>query len=87
MGFFSRLFRWDENAPAARQPAEAAASERGLDAATAKAVLAELDIDTAIAAHEHWSARLNAVIKGTSTEQLQPDVVCLDDRCDLGKCL
>lgn len=87
MGFFSRLFRWDENAPAARQPAEAAASERGLDAATAKAVLAELDIDTAIAAHEHWSARLNAVIKGTSTEQLQPDVVCLDDRCDLGKWL
>lgn len=87
MGFFSRLFRWDENAPAARQPAEAAASERGLDAATAKAVLAELDIDTAIAAHENWSARLNAVIKGTSTEQLQPDVVCLDDRCDLGKWL
>ncbi len=87
MGFFSRLFRWDENAPAARQPAEAAASERGLDAATAKAVLAELDIDTAIAAHEHWSARLNAVIKGTSTEQLHPDVVCLDDRCDLGKWL
>ena len=52
-----------------------------------RAVLAELDIDTAIAAHENWSARLNAVIKGTSTEQLQPDVVCLDDRCDLGKWL
>ncbi len=87
MGFFSRLFRWNDNAPAARQPTEAAASERGLDAATAKAVLAELDIDSAIAAHVNWSARLNAVIKGTSTEELHPDVVCLDDRCDLGKWL
>lgn len=87
MGFFSRLFRWDDNAAPASQPAEATASELGLDALTAKAVLAELDIDTAISAHENWSARLNAVIKGTSTEQLQPEVVCLDDRCDLGKWL
>ena len=87
MGFFSRLFRWDENAPAARQPAEAAASERGLDAATAKAVLAELDIDKAIAAHENWKARLQKRLDGTSDEVLDPAVVCLDNRCDLGKWL
>lgn len=87
MGFFSRLFHWDDKAAPASRPAEATASELTLDAHTAAAVLAELDIDTAIAAHENWSARLNAVIKGTSGEELKPELVCLDDRCDLGKWL
>lgn len=87
MGFFSKLFRWDDNAAPSSRPAESTASELGLDAAAAEAVLAELDIDTAISAHENWSARLNAVIKGTSPEELRPEVVCLDDRCDLGKWL
>lgn len=87
MGFFSRLFRWDDNASPTSRPAESTASELGLDAATAKAVLAELDINNAISAHENWSQRLQAVLKGTSSEQLQPEVVCQDDRCDLGKWL
>lgn len=88
MGFFSRLFRWDDNAATpGNQPSTATHSEMGLDASTAKAVLAELDIDTAIAAHENWSTRLLAVIQGKSTEQLKPEVICLDDRCDLGKWL
>jgi len=86
MGFFSRLFQWNDNAsevPRSTGPA----SELTLDAKTAQAVLNELDIDTAISAHENWSARLRAVLQGTSSEQLQPEVVCLDDRCDLGKWL
>ena len=87
MGFFSRLFRWDDNAVPANQPNEGPPSELGLDATTAQAVLAELDIDTAISAHENWSARLHAVIKGTSTEQLRPDVICQDNRCALGQWL
>ena len=87
MGFFSRLFRWDDHAtPAARAP-DAPPSEMGLDAATARAVLAELDIDSAINAHENWKNRLLAVMEGRSDEQLDPAVVCLDDRCDLGRWL
>jgi hypothetical protein len=77
----------DGNADPASRPTTEAASEMALDAATASAVLAELDIDTAIAAHENWSTRLLAVIRGTSGEALQPEVICLDDRCDLGKWL
>lgn len=50
-------------------------------------MLAEIDIDTAIAAHENWKLRLQNYLNGNSTENLQPDVVCLDDRCDLGKWL
>lgn len=88
MGFFSRFFQWNDNttpAPTAPQPPQA--SELGLDAKAAAAVLAELDIDTAIAAHENWKARLQAQLTQQSTESLDPAVVCLDDRCDLGKWL
>ncbi|MCB2018724.1 MAG: CZB domain-containing protein [Hydrogenophaga sp.] len=88
MGFFSRIFRWDDDASTTRPPPlSQPASELTLDAKTAQAVLAELDIDTAISAHENWSARLTAVLRGTSTEQLDPQVICQDDRCDLGKWL
>ena len=86
MGFFSRIFRWNEFATESQPPSQRA-SERGLDAQTAQAVLDELDIDTAISAHENWSARLTAVIRGTSDENLQPDLVCRDDHCDLGRWL
>jgi Chemoreceptor zinc-binding domain len=86
MGFFSRLFRWDDTSDA---PANGAsqASEMVLDERTAREVMAELDIDTAISAHENWSARLLGVIRGSSTEVLEPELVCRDDRCDLGKWL
>jgi hypothetical protein len=88
MGFFSRLFNWNDSAPPSQTgPATGSSSELGLDAKTAAAVLAEIDIDTAIAAHENWKARLQAQLNGTSTEALDPAVVCLDDRCDLGKWL
>lgn len=89
MGFFSRLFGM--NSPTADQlpAAEPAgsASQMGLDAKSAAAILAEIDIDTAIASHENWKLRLQNYLSGNSTENLQADVVCLDDRCDLGKWL
>lgn len=90
MGFFSRLFGMDSAStekPDVSSHASVGASELGLDAQAASAVLAEIDIDTAIAAHENWKLRLQNYLQGNSTETLQPEIVCLDDRCDLGKWL
>ena len=90
MGFFSRLFGLDASAPGNKTKSSESsdrASEMGLDAKSAAAILAEIDIDTAIAAHENWKLRLQNYLNGQSTETLQPEIICLDDRCDLGKWL
>lgn len=39
----------------------------------------------AIEAHTHWKLRLRKHLDGTSEENLNPDVVCKDDQCVLGK--
>jgi Chemoreceptor zinc-binding domain len=82
MGFFDMLFGSKSNAAKAK-----IADEVIFDDATAKLILAEIDIESAIAAHQNWKLRLANVIAGKSTEDLKPDVICLDDRCDLGKWL
>jgi len=89
MGFFSRLFSMGSKDTDKKASSETTgpASELGLDAKSAAAILAEIDIDTAIAAHENWKLRLQNYLNGNSTETLQPEVICLDDRCDLGKWL
>jgi hypothetical protein len=89
MGFFSRLFNIDKVDALSSMPSPVSepASELGLDAKAREAVLAEIDVDTAIAAHENWKLRLQNVLDGKSSEVLQPEMVCLDDRCDLGKWL
>ena len=46
---------------------------------------AGLNFGTAIEAHQKWKLRLQAVIESKSQEKLDPDVLCLDDQCDLGK--
>lgn len=51
----------------------------------ARLALADLDIQVAISAHENWKNRLQAYLEGTSTEVFDANVVCFDDRCDLGK--
>lgn len=51
----------------------------------ARKALVGLDIDVAIAAHENWKVRLRSYLDGNSTEDLRPEVICHDDRCDLGK--
>lgn len=47
--------------------------------------LTELDIDVAIGAHKNWKDRLTNYLEGNSSEDLRPEVICHDDRCDLGK--
>ena len=45
----------------------------------------ELNFMGAIEAHVRWKIRLEAYINGTSEEHLDPEVVCRDDQCALGK--
>jgi hypothetical protein len=44
-----------------------------------------LDIQVAITAHENWKLRLMTYLDGKSSEVFDPQVICFDDRCDLGK--
>lgn len=45
----------------------------------------DLDFDKWVKAHNDWRGRLIAYINGTSTETLNEQVVCRDDRCALGQ--
>lgn len=45
----------------------------------------EISFAEAVKAHVAWKNRLEKVLDGTSEEQLDPAVVCRDDRCVLGK--
>jgi hypothetical protein len=90
MGFFSRLFGNSDTTSdtAANQVAESTSANKiRLDAKTVAAVLDDINIDTAIAAHEHWTLRLQNYLDGQSTEELRPEFICMDDRCNLGKWL
>lgn len=49
--------------------------------------LLDLDIEAAKLAHQNWKIRLEAYLAGSSTEDLRPEHICFDDRCDLGKWL
>ncbi len=90
MSFFSRLFG-NASPTQLKSPPVAidanSVSDIVFDAKSAAAILDEIDIDTAIAAHENWKVRLQNVLNDQSSETLQPEVVCMDDRCDLGKWL
>jgi hypothetical protein len=48
-------------------------------------IIKNIDIMAAINAHLKWKSRLDQYVSGTSTEQLNPQVICLDDQCVLGK--
>ncbi|HTZ00194.1 MAG TPA: CZB domain-containing protein [Rhodocyclaceae bacterium] len=45
----------------------------------------DLDFAKWVKAHQDWRARLIAYINGSSGEALDENVVCQDDRCELGK--
>ncbi len=49
--------------------------------------MTEEDLDFAKWTHVHqqWRGRLLSYINGTSSEALNEEVICLDDRCDLGR--
>ena len=89
MSILSKIFGTDSPVQESTLPTQGADDnhEIRLDPAAAAAVLAEIDIDTAIAAHENWKLRLQNYLDGKSSEDLKPEVVCQDDRCDLGKWL
>lgn len=70
-----KLFFGAEEATETRPPS-------GLDLQEA---MVGLDIETAKFAHENWKLRLQAYLEGNSSEDFSPEVICFDDRCDLGK--
>ena len=72
MGIFSFFFGSTEADSQFNRDLHAAASEG-------------LDIQTAMVAHQNWKLRLESYLNGTSNENFAPEVVCFDDRCDLGK--
>ena len=45
----------------------------------------EINIMDAINAHIQWKLRLERYLNGTSDEKLDPNVICRDDQCKLGK--
>jgi methyl-accepting chemotaxis protein len=69
MGFFSRLFGRDKQD----------------DGAVREAIRSEIDIPQCIEAHMKWKGRLQSYLDGSSTEVLDPMVICRDDQCVLGK--
>ncbi len=88
MGFFSRWFKRDEDFTVSELMApDDAGDQPVLDTRTKSAVMAELDIHQAIAAHERWKLLLEQVLDGAACDDLDPELVCQDDRCDLGKWL
>ncbi len=88
MGLIRRVLGWkrvsaDPAAPAsALDPWEATRQSR-----QAETVLAALDIDAAIQAHERWKERLMDYLEGRSQERIDPAVVRRDDRSALGRWL
>lgn len=89
MGVFKRLFQLVHPPPDPSEPVQAAAnaSEIVLDSAYAATFLTEIDIDAVIASHQALQGRLQALLDGTPDPALQPEVLCLDHLCRLGRWL
>lgn len=47
--------------------------------------LKDIDFYKAVHAHVMWKKRLQDYVDGVSTEDLDHSVICLDNKCDLGK--
>jgi len=91
MGFFSRLFQpRADGLPVAddwTSLPDSNASELVLFGDEASKLLAEIDIDAAIASHERWVPWLYQALQGVKDEQLRPEVICNDDCSELGQWL
>lgn len=48
-------------------------------------IVGSIDVMAAINAHVRWKVRLEDYLYGTSEEKLDPNVICLDNQCVLGK--
>ena len=44
-----------------------------------------MNFEEAVLVHQRWKTKLRMAVDGKSTESLDPNVVCKDDQCDLGK--
>lgn len=87
MGFIRRVLGLGAQPAREQEQAQAQArsdSSTGQDSRRTQTVLAALDIDAAINAHERWKARLMDYLEGRSTEPMDPDVIRQDQRSALG---
>ncbi len=90
MGFFNRLFKIRPQGTDSAESAWASednASELVLDEEYASTLMTEIDIDTAITAHEALRGRLQRMLDGAPDPALQPDMLCREDQCFLGRWL
>lgn len=85
MGFIRRIF--GQASPGSAEPLALFDSASAANSKKAVTVLAALDIDAAINAHERWKARLMDYLEGRSTESMDPAVIRQDDRSALGRWL
>ena len=87
MELIRRVLAW-KRMPADAEPLGAAdAWEATRQTRHAETVLAALDIDAAIQAHERWKDRLMDYLEGRSKERIDPAVVRRNDRSALGRWL
>lgn len=88
MGLIRRVLGWKRVAADPASPANALDPwEATRHSRQAETVLAALDIDAAIQAHERWKERLMDYLEGRSQERIDPAVVRRDDRSALGRWL
>jgi hypothetical protein len=57
----------------------------GMDKVAKAKFIGTIDVMAAINAHILWKVRLENYLKGSSEEKLDPQVICLDNQCVLGK--
>ncbi len=77
------LLDWFLEMSKAKPEAEPVKTELG--AVKDEAIVQGLDFVAAIEAHRKWKSRLSEYIDGASTEELDPAIICQDDKCALGK--
>ena len=83
MDLIRRVLRWG-GAPHTASPAVAVEPFPRQDLRTTQTLLAALDIDAAINAHERWKARLMDYLEGRSNEPMDPQVIRQGQRSALG---
>ncbi|GAA6141605.1 CZB domain-containing protein [Hydrogenophaga sp. 5NK40-0174] len=91
MGLFSRFFKRSQAQESLSDFDDEVVgddvSDSLLDDDQIRTALDDLNVDKAIASHEQWKDRLRQALDGSSPEILDPEAVCRDDRCDLGRWL
>lgn len=79
------LFDWFKQMVESKDAAAPLPPAPELGAVKDESVVQGLDFVAAIEAHRKWKHRLTDYIEGKSTEELDPAVICQDDKCALGK--